>query len=213
LGNGLGEKEKDATLQDIRRLRETLLSLSRSLGDFAEVLHAPNVNQLLSAYRREVGVWLLLLGRLQEAPPTKATEERAQQQGLILTELEKRLKNITAIDSDQLEQAESLMKDLMAASEKTREVTDQVTVMPSTEDTNLAANTLPASQIDTVANLELANQTGQNGEKIRKSGKSTGVTSPENKRDNEQVSDGRALNDDPIEDDATSNAKTRPEKV
>merc|ERR1711934_1023427 len=45
---GRGEKEKDATLQDIRRLRETLLSLSRSLGDFAEVLDAPNVSQLLS---------------------------------------------------------------------------------------------------------------------------------------------------------------------
>ena len=35
----------------LRRLRETLLSLSRSLGDFAEVLDAPNVPQLLSSYR------------------------------------------------------------------------------------------------------------------------------------------------------------------
>ena len=37
----------------IRRLRETLLSLSRSLGDFAEVLNAPDVLQLLSSYRWE----------------------------------------------------------------------------------------------------------------------------------------------------------------
>ena len=37
----------------IRRLRETLLSLSRSLGDFAEVLNAPDVPQLLSSYRWE----------------------------------------------------------------------------------------------------------------------------------------------------------------
>ena len=35
----------------IRRLRETLLALSRSLGDFAEVLDTPNVPQLLSSYR------------------------------------------------------------------------------------------------------------------------------------------------------------------
>ena len=89
----------------------------------------------------------------------------------------------------------------------------QVTVMPSTEDTNLVANALPASQINTAADLELANQTGQNIEKIVKNGKSTGVTLPdnlENKRE-EQVSDGRALNDDPKEADAT-NAKTRPEQ-
>ena len=86
--------------------------------------------------------------------------------------------------------------------------------MPSAEDTNLAANALSASQINTAANLELANQTGQNGEKIRKIGKSTGFTlpdNPENKREKEQVSDGRAVNDDPREDDAT-NAKTRPEQ-
>ena len=37
----------------IRRLRETLLSLSRSLGDFAEVLNALDVPQLLSSYRWE----------------------------------------------------------------------------------------------------------------------------------------------------------------
>ena len=76
--------------------------------------------------------------------------------------------------------------------------------MPSTEDTTLVANTLPATQINTVANLELVNQTGQNGEK---SGKLSGVTlpmgTPENKRE-EQVSDGRALNDDPRESEATT---------
>ena len=85
--------------------------------------------------------------------------------------------------------------------------------MPSTEDTHLVANALPASQIDPAADLELANQTGQNIEKIEKSGKSTGVTLPdnlENKRE-DQVSDGRALNDDPREDDATD-AKTQPEQ-
>ena len=65
-----------------------------------------NYNQT-SMTRREVGVWLLLLGRLQEAPPSKvcnddddddnynddddddpqAAGERAQQQGLTLSGL------------------------------------------------------------------------------------------------------------------------------
>ena len=88
--------------------------------------------------------------------------------------------------------------------------------MPSTEDTNLVENGPPATQINTVTNLELANQTGQNAEN---SGNLSGVTSPmgtpENKREEEQVSDGKAVNDDPREGDATTEAlaaKTRPEQ-
>ena len=83
--------------------------------------------------------------------------------------------------------------------------------MPSTEDTNLVANALPATQISVIANLELANQTGQN---VEKSGKSSGVTlsgNRENKSELEQlVSDGRAPNGgDPREAGATD-AKTQP---
>ena len=84
----------------------------------------------------------------------------------------------------------------------------QVTVMPSTEDTNLVANVLPATQISVIANLEPATQTGQHG-------KSSGVLLPgnrENKTELEQVvSNGSAPNGgDPRGEADATNAKTQP---
>jgi len=166
----LVEMEKDATLQDIRKLRDTLVSLSRSLGDFAEVLRDTNLPKLLSSYRREVGVWILLLGRLQEAPPTKAAGERVQQQGLTLTDLETRLQDISAIDDDQVDEVEALVKDLVAASQKTKEALELVSLTTSTEDKNLVKNA--SEPFNRVASLDpVANQTGQNEEKGTKRNK------------------------------------------
>jgi len=166
----LVEMEKDATLQDIRKLRDTLVSLSRSLGDFAEVLRDTNLPKLLSSYRREVGVWILLLGRLQEAPPTKAAGERVQQQGLTLTDLETRLQDISAIDDDQVDEVEALVKDLVAASQKTKEALELVSLTTSTEDKNLVKNA--SEPFNRVASLDpVANQTGQNEEKSTKRNK------------------------------------------
>ena len=68
-------------------------------------------------------------------------------------------------------------------------------------------------KVERVEKSQEKSKTSGNIEKIEKSGKSTGVTLPdnlENKRE-DQVSDGRALNDDPREDDATD-AKTQPEQ-
>ena len=80
--------------------------------------------------------------------------------------------------------------------------------MPSTEDTNLVANALPATQISVIANLEPATQTGQHG-------KSSGVLLPgnrENKTELEQVvSNGSAPNGgDPRGEADATNAKTQP---
>jgi len=117
-----------------------------------------------------VGVWILLLGRLQEDPPTKAAGERVQQQGLTLTDLETRLQDISAIDDDQVDEVEALVKDLVAASQKTKEALELVSLTASTEDKNLVKNA--SEPFNRVASLDpVANQTGQNEEKSRKRNK------------------------------------------